>query len=242
MRLRRDAAARNAFGAADFLYLAAAPTFAVMALLTSVLGGGPRMRCVRWLARHRSSGMVPMYLLMSAFHLAPWLKLIRRDVRLRHADPAFAIPLKGNNMSKAYNGGCACGAIRYEISGEPVFMNHCQCLDCQRRSGTGHGSYLTFADRQQRQARRQGGALRRRRRQRQRQDPQLLPGLRLAGLPDICGDAGSSSPCTPPASTIPPASSRRPSPTACAVTPGTISIRACRNSTRCRRRRFLNCV
>ena len=47
-------------------------------------------------------------------------------------------------MSKAFTGGCACAAIRYEISGEPVFMNHCQCQDCQRRSGTGHGSYLTF--------------------------------------------------------------------------------------------------
>jgi hypothetical protein len=23
-------------------------------------------------------------------------------------------------------------------------MNHCQCRDCQRKSGTGHGSYLTF--------------------------------------------------------------------------------------------------
>jgi hypothetical protein len=47
-------------------------------------------------------------------------------------------------MSKSYNGGCACGAIRYEIPGEPVFTNHCQCRDCQRKSGTGHGSYLTF--------------------------------------------------------------------------------------------------
>ena len=47
-------------------------------------------------------------------------------------------------MSEAYTGGCACGAIRYEISGEPVFSNHCQCRDCQRESGTGHGSYLTF--------------------------------------------------------------------------------------------------
>ena len=50
-------------------------------------------------------------------------------------------------MVEAYTGGCACGAIRYEIVGKPVFMNHCQCQDCQRRSGTGHGSYLTFADR-----------------------------------------------------------------------------------------------
>lgn len=47
-------------------------------------------------------------------------------------------------MGEAYNGGCACGAIRYEIASEPIFMNHCQCSDCQRRSGTGHGSYLTF--------------------------------------------------------------------------------------------------
>lgn len=47
-------------------------------------------------------------------------------------------------MSTAYTGGCACGAIRFEIDGEPFFQNHCQCLDCQKKSGTGHGSYLTF--------------------------------------------------------------------------------------------------
>lgn len=51
-------------------------------------------------------------------------------------------------MTKPYTGGCACGAIRYEISAEPVFSNHCQCRDCQQVSGTGHGSYLTFASRQ----------------------------------------------------------------------------------------------
>ncbi|TWI01840.1 hypothetical protein IP90_02400 [Luteimonas cucumeris] len=50
-------------------------------------------------------------------------------------------------MSKAYTGGCACGAIRYEIPAEPVVMNDCQCRDCQRISGTGHGSYLTFPGR-----------------------------------------------------------------------------------------------
>jgi len=50
-------------------------------------------------------------------------------------------------MSKAYIGGCACGAIHYEISAEPVASTDCQCRDCQRRSGTGHGSYLTFPQR-----------------------------------------------------------------------------------------------
>lgn len=50
-------------------------------------------------------------------------------------------------MSRAYVGGCACGAVRYEINDKPIAENHCQCRDCQRRSGTGHGSYLTFPDR-----------------------------------------------------------------------------------------------
>ena len=47
-------------------------------------------------------------------------------------------------MSEIYSGGCACGAIRYEVSAVPMVMVDCQCRDCQRRSGTGHGSYLTF--------------------------------------------------------------------------------------------------
>lgn len=51
-------------------------------------------------------------------------------------------------MSKAYTGGCACGGIRYEISAEPMVMGDCQCRDCQQRSGTGHGSYLTFPRRE----------------------------------------------------------------------------------------------
>lgn len=50
-------------------------------------------------------------------------------------------------MSKYFSGGCACGLIRYETSSEPVVQNHCQCTDCQKRSGTGHASYLAFAQR-----------------------------------------------------------------------------------------------
>jgi hypothetical protein len=67
----------HALGAADWLCLAAAPTFALMALLTSVLGGGPPdMLCSIAHEASPLSGMVPMYLLMSAFHSTPWLKLI----------------------------------------------------------------------------------------------------------------------------------------------------------------------
>src|SRR5436190_8717112 len=67
-----------ATGAADWLYLAAAPTFAMMALLTGVLGGGPPDALCSVAGASPLSGMVPMYLLMSAFHLTPWLKLISR--------------------------------------------------------------------------------------------------------------------------------------------------------------------
>lgn len=71
---RRNPAALRAAAA---LALAASPTFAIMALLTGVLGGGSaEMLCS---AGHGSplSGMRTMYLLMSAFHAGPWLKLIR---------------------------------------------------------------------------------------------------------------------------------------------------------------------
>ena len=47
-------------------------------------------------------------------------------------------------MSRVWSGGCACGAIRYEITGEPIVMTDCQCLDCQSESGTGHASHLVF--------------------------------------------------------------------------------------------------
>jgi len=61
---------------ARWLALAATPTFAIMAVLTALFGGDPAdMMCA---AGHGSvlGGMVPMYLLMSAFHSAAWLRLI----------------------------------------------------------------------------------------------------------------------------------------------------------------------
>ena len=72
--LRRIA---GAFRLAGWLSLSAAPTFAIMALLTGVLAeGAPPILCA-----HDASplgGMAAMYWLMSAFHLMPWLKLISR--------------------------------------------------------------------------------------------------------------------------------------------------------------------
>ncbi len=71
--------------AADALCLAAAPTFAIMALLTAVLGGGPLdMLCSGGPDASPFTGMALMYLLMSAFHSAPWLRLISSRRRAIH--------------------------------------------------------------------------------------------------------------------------------------------------------------
>jgi hypothetical protein len=63
------------FGAAGWLGLAAAPTFAIMALWTGLFSGQPDMLCMAMQGSSPMSGMTPMYLLMSAFHAAPWLRL-----------------------------------------------------------------------------------------------------------------------------------------------------------------------
>jgi hypothetical protein len=66
-----------ALDAAGWLLLAAAPTFAIMALLTGVLGSGRAdMLCSPAHDASPLNEMVWMYVLMSAFHSAPWLKLI----------------------------------------------------------------------------------------------------------------------------------------------------------------------
>ena len=62
--------------AADWLGLAAAPTFAIMALLTGLFGAAPDALCAAMQGTSPLTGMVPMYLLMSAFHAAPWVRLV----------------------------------------------------------------------------------------------------------------------------------------------------------------------
>jgi hypothetical protein len=64
-----------ASGLAGWLSLAAAPTFAAMALVSASSPGDP-MTCIMAPQASPLTGMAAMYVLMCAFHLAPWLRLL----------------------------------------------------------------------------------------------------------------------------------------------------------------------
>jgi hypothetical protein len=45
-------------------------------------------------------------------------------------------------MPILFCGGCACGAIRYQCSAEPLLSEVCYCRDCQRSSGNASAALL----------------------------------------------------------------------------------------------------
>ncbi len=47
-------------------------------------------------------------------------------------------------MTKA-RGGCLCGAVRYELIGEPLYAGFCCCDDCRKASGAGAVPYMGYA-------------------------------------------------------------------------------------------------
>lgn len=51
-------------------------------------------------------------------------------------------------MPSPRTGRCCCGAVTYEIDGDPVIVAHCHCADCQRLTGAGHSTGGMFATEQ----------------------------------------------------------------------------------------------
>jgi len=39
-------------------------------------------------------------------------------------------------MDAPREGGCACGAVRYRLASDPLFVHCCHCLNCQRQTGS----------------------------------------------------------------------------------------------------------
>lgn len=46
--------------------------------------------------------------------------------------------------SDKLRGGCLCGAVRYEVSSDPVVTAHCHCEHCRRSAGAGHVTIAAF--------------------------------------------------------------------------------------------------
>lgn len=40
-------------------------------------------------------------------------------------------------MTSHREGRCSCGAVRYRLTGDPMFVHCCHCTDCQRETGAG---------------------------------------------------------------------------------------------------------
>jgi hypothetical protein len=49
------------------------------------------------------------------------------------------------DTEKRFTGGCLCGALRYEASGEPLYAGNCYCADCRKASGSGFVPFIGFA-------------------------------------------------------------------------------------------------
>ncbi len=51
-------------------------------------------------------------------------------------------------MTTTRPGGCACGAVRYLLEGNPLFTHACHCTDCQRLTGGAFGVSMIIEESQ----------------------------------------------------------------------------------------------
>jgi hypothetical protein len=110
----RDSDVRSA---ASWLGFAATPTFVVMALLVAFDGGRPDGLCSATQHAAPLGGMVTMYLLMSAFHFAPWLKVISQ---WRNGGAAKALRTREGCSGRSWNGGVATAFDCQHAAGEVI--------------------------------------------------------------------------------------------------------------------------
>jgi hypothetical protein len=46
------------------------------------------------------------------------------------------VTTKGPGRVPQMEGGCSCGACRYRLASDPLFVHCCHCLNCQRQTGS----------------------------------------------------------------------------------------------------------
>jgi hypothetical protein len=81
---------------------------------------------------------------------APWYTITDDVPQHEEYPPEFAtpgLPRPGVDPRPGITeGSCLCGAVAFEATGAPLFMQHCHCLRCRRARGAAHGSNLFYKE------------------------------------------------------------------------------------------------
>jgi len=51
-------------------------------------------------------------------------------------------------MTDSHEGGCLCGAIRFEVRGKPLWVAHCHCFSCRRNTGAPVATFVGLSKEQ----------------------------------------------------------------------------------------------
>jgi hypothetical protein len=79
---------------------------------------------------------------------APWYTITDDLPQHQEFPPGFAA--KGMERPKVEprfgvtEGSCLCGAVAYELTGTPLFMQNCHCLRCRRARGAAHATNIFY--------------------------------------------------------------------------------------------------
>jgi hypothetical protein len=52
----------------------------------------------------------------------------------------------GKEQAMKLEGGCQCGSVRYEVTGEPEHVALCHCADCRKSAGAPVVAWIAFAE------------------------------------------------------------------------------------------------
>jgi hypothetical protein len=63
-------------------------------------------------------------------------------------DCSFYVPVHPQigRLIMSLSGGCHCGAVRYEVEGDPIHVALCHCSDCRKSSGAPMVAWAAFTE------------------------------------------------------------------------------------------------